>query len=418
MSACRLPAPAGLWLERERPVAFRFNGRQLSGLRGDTLASALLANGIGLVGRSFKLHRPRGVYSCGIEEPCAVVDVGEGARHTANVRATLLPLEENLSARSVNCWPGVRFDVGAATGWLAPLLPAGFYYKTFKWPGWRWFEPAIRRMAGLGSAPTEPDGDRYEELAATTEVLVAGGGIAGLSAAVAAARAGAATLLVAGGGRLGGALGWRGDAEVAALEATARSLGVRILTRTLAFGVYDHNLVCACETVSGEGAVAGTRPVLRERLWKIRARAVIAAAGAIERPLVFPDNDRPGVMLAGAAVKYAQAFGVACGERAVLVTESDSAYAAAAALRAAGVHVVALVDRRSSPRPAAGEPGVRVLADADIVAVAGARAVRGCAVAPGVAGFRRRQRLECDLILSSAGHAPAVQLHSQAGGRL
>ncbi|HYM28318.1 MAG TPA: 2Fe-2S iron-sulfur cluster-binding protein, partial [Steroidobacteraceae bacterium] len=162
-------------------MSFTFNGRALRGFAGDTLASALLAHGVRLVGRSFKLHRPRGVWSCGLEEPSAIVDVGTGGRRTPNVRATLLPIEEGLVAQSVNCWPGVGFDLGALTGAAAALLPAGFYYKTFMWPDWHWFEPAIRRMAGMGRAPLEPDADTYEELAASTEVLIVGGGITGLT---------------------------------------------------------------------------------------------------------------------------------------------------------------------------------------------------------------------------------------------
>jgi NADPH-dependent 2,4-dienoyl-CoA reductase/sulfur reductase-like enzyme len=197
----------------------------MRGFKGDTLASALLANGVRLAGRSFKLHRPRGLWSCGLEEPSALVDVGRGARRTPNVRATLLELEEGLAATSVNCWPSVGLDLGALTGAFAALLPAGFYYKTFKWPSWRWYEPAIRRMAGMGRAPTEPDADHYEEVAAEADVLVVGGGIAGLAAAVAAARAGAHVRLLTRAARFGGTLAWRGDAEVAGLVAAARQLG-------------------------------------------------------------------------------------------------------------------------------------------------------------------------------------------------
>jgi len=199
VSSHRLDTPAGAWIDRSRVLNFRFNGRALSGFAGDTLASALLANGVRLTGRSFKLHRPRGIWSCGLEEPGTLVDVGDGARYTPNVRATLMPLDEGLTARSVNCWPSVGFDLGALTGLFAPLLPAGFYYKTFKWPNWKTFEPAIRRMAGMGRAPTDADSDRYEEIAAECDVLVVGGGIAGLAAAVAAARAGAHTMLLTSG---------------------------------------------------------------------------------------------------------------------------------------------------------------------------------------------------------------------------
>jgi sarcosine oxidase subunit alpha len=416
MASRRLAEPAGTWIDRAYPLSFTFNGRQLYGFRGDTLASALLANGVRLVGRSFKLHRPRGIWSCGVEEPSALVDVGRGARRTPNVRATLLPLAEGLAAESVNCWPSVGFDVGALTGACAALLPAGFYYKTFKWPNWHLFEPAIRRMAGLGKAPTAPDADHYEEIAADTEVLVVGAGIAGLTAAVAAARAGARTMLLASGEHTGGALAWRADPEVAALAASARQLGVQMLLRTLAFGIYDHNLVCAGESVSPEGAADLPGCVLRERLWKIRARAVIAATGALERPLLFPDNDRPGVMLASAAHKYAQAFGVACGQRAVIAANSDSAYERAMALRDAGVEIVAVVDRRQGTAAGERSPGLRVIMGAALSGVRGARAVRGCTVTPLAGG--RGERLHCDLILNAGGYSPAVHLHSQAGGKL
>ena len=421
MSSHRLEPPAGTWIDRSRPVSFRFNGRALRGFAGDTLASALLANGVRLTGRSFKLHRPRGIWSCGLEEPSTLVDVGTGARCTPNVRATLIPLEEGLSARSVNCWPGVGLDVGALTGLFAALLPAGFYYKTFKWPSWKVFEPAIRRMGGMGRAPTAPDPDRYEEVAAESDVLVVGGGIAGLTAAVAAARAGARTFLLTGGAHLGGALAACADAEVEQLAASARDLGVRILLRTLAFGIYDHNLVCACESASAEGRASLPARVLRERLWKIRARAVIAAAGAFERPLVFPDNDRPGVMLAGAALEYLTAYGVACGRRVLLATASDAAYALAQRLSAAGLEIVAVVDRRPQGGMNADTHGLRVMSGATVTSVFGARAVCGCTVAAiATQGTPRTsaERLDCDLILSTAGFAPAVHLHSQAGGRL
>jgi sarcosine oxidase subunit alpha len=408
-----------VWIDRTRPLGFTFNGRRLSGLRGDTLASALLANGVRLVGRSFKLHRPRGVWSCGVEEPNALVDVGRGARRTPNVRATLLPLEEGLEARSVNCWPGVGLDLGALTGAFAPMLPAGFYYKTFKWPGWGLFEPAIRRMAGLGTAPLEADPDHYEEVAAEADVLVVGAGIAGLAAAVAAARAGARTRLLASGEQLGGALAWRADPEVARLAGAARGLGVEIHTHTLAFGVYDHGLVAACERVSAEGRAELPGCVLRERLWKIRPRALIIAAGAFERPVVFPDNDRPGVMLAGAVHRYTGAYGVACGQRAVIAANTDHAYEIAAQLQSAGMGIAALVDRRGPSAASEAARGLRVMTGATLTGVTGGRAVRGCTVAR-LQGSETRdgEPLDCDLIVNAGGHAPAVHLHSQAGGKL
>jgi sarcosine oxidase subunit alpha len=418
MTASRLAAPAGSRIDRSQQLSFEFNGRRLNGHPGDTLASALLANGVQLVGRSFKLHRPRGIFSCGVEEPTGLVDLSEGATRTPNMRATLVELYDGLVAASVNCWPSVGFDLGAINSRLAALLPAGFYYKTFKWPNWHLYEPSIRRMAGLGRASGEPDPDRYEEIAAQADVLVVGGGIAGLSAAVSAAEAGADTLLLTAGPTLGGALAWSGDSRTAELIARAGRCGVRQLMRTLAFGIYDHNLVCARETLIPPAARGAAGGVLRERLWKIRARCVIAATGALERPMIFPNNDRPGVMLAGAADKYAHAFGVACGQRVVIAANSDSAYRVAASLRAAGVNVVALVDRRPHADIDAEAPHVRTLVSAGIAKVGGTRAVRSCTVISTDTDGARPERLECDLILSAGGHAPAVHLHSQAGGKL
>jgi sarcosine oxidase subunit alpha len=418
MTGSRLAAPSGCRIDRSQRLDFEFNGRRLSGLAGDTLASALLANGVQLVGRSFKLHRPRGIFSCGVEEPTGLVDLGAGATRTPNMRATLVELYDGLIAASVNCWPSVGFDVGAINSRMAALLPAGFYYKTFKWPNWHLYEPTIRRMAGLGRASGEPDPDRYEEAAAQADVLVVGGGLAGLSAAVSAAEAGADTLLLASGPALGGALAWRDDRQVAELIVRAERCGVRQMTRTLAFGIYDHNLVCARQTLAQAAVRGAAGGVLRERLWKIRARAVIAAAGALERPMIFPNNDRPGVMLAGAADKYAHAFGVACGQRVVIAANSDSAYRVATSLRAAGVNVVALVDRRPHADIDAEAAHVRTLVSAGIAKVGGTKAVRNCTVISTDTEGVRPERLECDLILSAGGHAPAVHLHSQAGGKL
>jgi sarcosine oxidase subunit alpha len=419
MTGTRLDAPRGAQIDRGRRITFEFNGDSMTGFAGDTLASALLANGVQLVARSFKLHRPRGIFSCGVEEPSALVDVGVGARRTPNLRATLVELYEGLSSVSVNCWPSVGFDLSAINSKVSGLLPAGFYYKTFKWPDWHLFEPTIRRMAGLGRASGEPDPDRYEEVAATADVLVIGGGVAGLSAAAAAAEAGARTVLLSAGAALGGAWGWRGDAAAAELIARVQRAGVKVLTRTMAFGVYDHGLVCARETLQ-HGAAArsgGETGLLRERLWKIRARHVVAAAGAFERPMLFPNNDRPGVMLAGAADKYAHAFGVACGQRVVIAANSDSAYGVADSLQAAGVNVIALVDRRLPSDIGATSTAVRVLTGSGIGKVSGSRAVTGCRII-GAEADARPETLHCDLILSAGGHAPAVHLHSQAGGKL
>jgi sarcosine oxidase, subunit alpha len=416
MSARRLTAPSGTRLDRTREIRFTFNDRAYSGFHGDTLASALLTNGVQLIGRSVKLHRPRGIYSCGIEEPTGLVDVGSGSRRTPNVRASVLEIHDGLAAASVNCWPSVGFDVAAINNWFSALLPAGFYYKTFKWPNWHLYEPSIRRLAGLGRASSEPDPDRYEEIAMSAEVLVIGAGVTGLAAAVGAARSGAQVLLLGGSPHLGGRLGYQTDTRAAALIKEAQELGIRILTRTLAFGVYDHNLVCARQVMGGENSHAAG--VLRERVWKIRARAVIAAAGAIERPMVFPDNDRPGVMLAGAVEKYAQAYGVACGSRVVLAANCDQAYRVAATLRGLGVEVLAIADCRPDTLIAAEAlTGTQRFSNAVISQVSGHRAVRGCSIASSQTGTRAAH-FDCDLILSAGGFAPAVHLHSQAGGKL
>jgi sarcosine oxidase, subunit alpha len=418
MSARRLPAPSGTRLDRTRKIGFTFNNRAYSGFHGDTLASALLVNGVQLIGRSVKLHRPRGIYSCGIEEPTGLVDVGSGSRRTPNVRASLLEIHPGLIATSVNCWPSVGFDLAAINNWFSALLPAGFYYKTFKWPNWHLYEPSIRRLAGFGRASSEPDPDRYEEIAISADVLVIGAGVAGLAAAVGAARSGAEVLLLGGSSHLGGRLGCRDDARTAALIEDARELGIRILTRTLAFGVYDHNLVCARQTLVEGVTSQNAAGVLRERLWKIRARAVCAATGAFERPMVFPDNDRPGVMLAGAVERYAQAYGVACGSRVVIAANSDRAYQAAATLRALGVEVAAIADCRPDTLIAAqAPPGTQRFSNAAISRVSGARAVRGCSIACSQSQARAAH-FDCDLILSAGGFAPAVHLHSQAGGKL
>ncbi len=414
MTGSRLPAPAGRYIDRGRAIEFQFNGKRYSGFAGDTLASALIANGVRLVGRSFKLHRPRGIFSCGIEEPSGLVDVGSGAGRIPNLRATLVPLHQGLRAESVNCWPSVGFDVGAINNLLSAVLPAGFYYKTFKWPDWHLFEPTIRRMAGLGRASGMPDPDRYEEIAARADVLVVGGGVAGMSAALAAAQAGADTLLIAAGTQLGGAAGWREDAEVTALLARVRQAGIRVLSNTLAFGVYDHNLLCAAQRLPGHlQSTPGGR--LRERVWKIRARNIVAACGAFERPMVLPNNDRPGVMLAGAVDKYAAAFGVACGRRAVIAANSDAAYPIAASLKAAGVQISAIIDIRTRKDIHTSSGDIRALSDARITLVEGGRSVQGCRIS---SATQSGERLDCDLILNAGGFAPAVHLHSQAGGRL
>ncbi|HVS76100.1 MAG TPA: 2Fe-2S iron-sulfur cluster-binding protein, partial [Steroidobacteraceae bacterium] len=417
-------------IDRSRPLAFEFDGKRYSGFAGDTLASALLANGVRIVGRSFKLHRPRGIVGAWCEEPNAIVQIGAGERTVPNLKATQVELHDGLTARSVNCWPSARLDCLAPMQLFSRLMPAGFYYKTFMWPGWRWFEPAIRRAAGLGEAPTRADPDRYEERHEHCDVLVVGGGPAGLAAALAAMRAGARVVLADDRPALGGALQWERKSidDRAALEwvtaagSELRAAGnARVLSRTTAFGCYDHGLVALSERI-GEPHTDG----IRERLWHVRAARVVLATGAIERPVVFPDNDVPGVMLASAAMAYAVQYAVRPGSRVALITSGDSAYEAAESLRSAGIEVAAIVDSRSAPGDVASTArriGTTVLTGHCPMRAHGGRAVTAIEVGPLAADADASRkmsgrRIECDLICVSGGWTPTVHLFSQARGQL
>ena len=416
-------AAGGTLLDRSRRLRFRFNGRDYEGHPGDTLASALMANGVRLVGRSFKYHRPRGIVAAGAEEPNAIVQL-DGTEDEPNVQATTLALSEGLSARSVNCWPGVGFDLAAVADRLSPLLAAGFYYKTFMGApgGWSFYGRFLRRMAGLGTAPRHADRRAYEKRCHHCDVLVVGAGPAGLQAALAAARSGARVTIaddgpVPGGmlldeaGEIGGraASGW--VAEVVA-ELDARP-NVHRLSRATVVGYYDHDFLTVVECSPDQSWID-------ERLWKVRARQVVLATGAAERPLVFPDNDRPGVMLASAALACVRRYAVRPGDRAVAVTNHNATYRMVLDLVAAGVEVPVLADTRMQPPGALtaelAEAGVEVLCGHAVVGVAGVRAVRAAFLAPRDRPGERR-RVDCDLVLCSGGWSPRVHLHSQSGGR-
>jgi len=393
VSGYRLAAPAGAWIDRNRPLRFSFDGRPVQGFAGDTVASALLAGGHAMVARSTKLHRPRGVFACGPEEPNALLDVGLHGERTPNTRATEIDAAEGLVCRPGNAWPGLKLDIAALNARYAALLPAGFYYKTFMKPHWHLYEPVIRALAGTGRAADAPDPARYDAVSRQVELLVIGGGAAGTQAALDAARAGAQVLLL------------EASPQLAAADAL-RDAGVECHTRCTVFGLYDHGLAAAAQGVGG---------AVRERLWTIRARRTIVATGAFERPMLFPDNDRPGVMLAGAVEQYARRYGVACGRRIVVATACDSGYRTAQALVAAGIDVAAIVDARE--RSGAEAPaGVAVHRASTIVAVAGKRAVQGVTIAPQAGGARHE--IEADCIASAGGWTPAVNLYSMAGGKL
>jgi sarcosine oxidase, subunit alpha len=410
-------------IDRTRSLRFTFDGRALHGFEGDTVASALLANGISVVGRGMKFHRPRGILSAGIEEPNALLTVGTGARREPTARATVEPLVDGLVAASQNRWPSVRFDFGRINDLLYRLLPAGFYNKTFIWPSWHLFEPAIRHMAGLGVAPNEPDPDDYEWRNAHCDVLVIGGGAAGLLAAFIGGRGGARVLLLESDRALGGSLNWqRGpvghmtpDLRVChAVEALNALPQVRILLNTTAVGAYDHEVVTAVQR-----SLPSDRVKWRQRWWRIRAKRVVLATGAFEQPLVFPFNDRPGIMLADAIRHYLNRYAVAAGQRVALATNNDSAYQVALDLKAAGISVPCLLDSRPQPSPerlrAASSAGIEVHSDARITATRGRLHIESFRFA--ARGTPQRD-IACDALGVSGGWNPVAHLYCQAGGRL
>ncbi|TNC63217.1 sarcosine oxidase subunit alpha family protein [Rubellimicrobium roseum] len=417
----------GRLIDRSRPLTFTFDGHPYRGFAGDTLASALLANGQMMVGRSFKYHRPRGLVASGHEEPNGLVNLGAGERMEPNQRATVTPLKDGMVALSQNRFPSLDLDLGVVNDTLlGRFLPAGFYYKTFMWPRSFWkhvYEPFIRKSAGLGRVPEGRDPDRYEHFHAHVDVLVAGGGIAGLSAALAAGRSGQRVLLLEQAPHWGGralvdepeidgtpAAYWV-ERTVAALEAMPN---VRLRLNTQVSGVYDHGYVIACEQLDGAGP--------RQRLWRIRTKRIVSAIGAIERPLAFAGNDVPGVMLASAMRDYLVNWGVSVGDRVAIVTNNDDAYRTALAVHRAGLIVPVIVDARPNPSGElvrqARELGLRIEAGRGIAKVKGRGRVTGvslCALAGEGAAI---EDIGCDAVAMSGGWTPSVHLWSHCGGGL
>ncbi|TWG53939.1 sarcosine oxidase subunit alpha [Aminobacter sp. J44] len=412
---------------------FTFDGKSYAGLQGDTLASALLANGVHLVGRSFKYHRPRGFLSAGVEEPNALVGIErDAARKTPNIRATVQELYDGLQAVSQNRWPSLSFDIGAVNNLGSPFFSAGFYYKTFMWPKAAWkhlYEPFIRSAAGLGVAPDKADPDHYAARYEHCDVLVIGGGAAGLAAALSAAETGARVIIVDEQATVGGTLkaetgtkidgkdGWAWAQDVA--NRLAAMDNVRVLTRTTAFGYHAQNMVALVERVTEH--LPGPLPELpRERLWQVRAKQVVLATGSIERHMVFPDNDRPGIMLASAGRTYLNHYGVAVGRNVGIYTSNDSAYYAAVDLKKAGVNVAAIIDVRDNPQSAiideARSLGITIKTGHVVAGSTGRLRITGMIVKPKAGG--PTQTIGVDALLTSAGWTPSVHMFSQSRGKL
>ncbi|MBY0337307.1 MAG: sarcosine oxidase subunit alpha family protein [Acetobacteraceae bacterium] len=410
--------PTGGLIDRDRTIRFTFDGKAYAGHPGDTLASALLAHGVTLMGRSFKYHRPRGVWGLGSEEPNALVELRSGARREPNTRATVAELYDGLEARSQNRWPALGFDMMAVTQAFAPMLNAGFYYKTFMWPAAFWeklYEPLIRRAAGLGRAPDAPDPDRYEEMHGFCDVLVIGSGPAGLAAALAAARTGARVIVTDEDARMGGRLLadraeingapahlWAGQA----LAELAAFPGVTLLPRTTVFGVFDHGTYAAVERVSDHLA-APPEGMPRQRAWHIRARRAVLAAGALERPIAFAGNDLPGIMAASALRGYVNRYAALPGRRAVVFTAGDDGWRTAADLRDAGAEVTVVDARPGAPALAR---GVRHVAGGRVARAHGRLALDEVELTTG-------QRIEADLLAVAGGWNPTVNLTSHHGSK-
>lgn len=398
-------------------IGFSFDGKAYRAREGDTLAAALLRNGVGIVGRSFKYHRPRGIMTAGVEEPNALVTVGEGGRREPNTRATDVFVYEGLIATSQNRWPSLLFDAGAVFGLAAPFFSAGFYYKTFFGPAKRWlrYEYFIRKAAGLGNAPSEPDPDRFSQRAAFCDTLVVGAGPAGLQAARAAAEGGERVILVEQDSILAPTLiRDPQELDIAWIDETAaaiRGAGGRILTRTTASGYWEHDLVTLTQRLSEPGQEPPNG--VPQRLWHVRAGRVVLATGSIERPMIFANNDRPGVMLSQAVRSYVQRFGVLPGKRVVIATNNDDAYKTASALEAAGAEIVAILDAR--PTSAGTDSVIPVHNNAVLLSTKGSRR--------GLIGVSARingsvKSWAADLLAVSGGFTPVVHLHMQAGGTL
>ena len=429
------------FIDETTRVSFKFNSKNYYGYKGDTLASALIANGIHLVGRSFKYHRPRGIMTAGSEEPNAIVQLNNNsALSEPNVRATEVEIYDGLEASSQNCWPSVNFDIGGINNFLSPLLPAGFYYKTFMWPAsfWEKYEYFIRKSAGLGKSPATPDPDIYDHKYIHCDVLVIGGGISGIMAAKTAAQNGLNTLLVEEKPNLGGTTIYQNseqhkinnqtssiwlEKEIANLESLDN---LEIKTRTSVAAFHGYNFLLARENLTDHLPIKDRTNKVRQRLLKIRAKKVITATGSLERPLVFNNNDRPGIFLSSAIKKYIDFYGVSCGENNVLFTNNDSAYETALSLFKKGIRVKAIVDIREQPSSKIIEEvesnGIKVYKEYTVVNTEGYKKINKISIMQlskdGQSVIGSKIDLDCDCLGLSGGWTPAVHLFTQSGGKL
>ena len=436
-----LRTKASKFIDETTRISFKFDGKVYYGYKGDTLASALIANGIHLVARSFKYHRPRGIMTAGSEEPNAIVQVNGNSAYTEpNVRATEIEIYDGLEASSQNCWPNVNFDIGGINNILSPVLPAGFYYKTFMWPAsfWEKYEYFIRKSAGLGKSPTKPDPDIYEHKHIHCDVLVIGGGISGIMAAKTAAENNFKTLLLDEKPHLGGSTIYQ-NSDFDKINNQSSSIwleneisklkdikNLEIKTRTSVAAYHGYNFLLARENLTDHLPFDKKKNKIRQRLIKIRAKKVIVATGSIERPLIFNNNDRPGIILSSAIKKYSDYYGVICGNENVLFTNNDSAYETAISLFNKGIRVNAIIDIRdkvtSSIVNQAEKLGIKIYNSFTIVDTSGYRRIKNISIMKlskdGQSVTGSKTQINCDCLGVSGGWTPAVHLFTQSGGKL
>ena len=421
----------GKLIDRSLSKEFMFNGKRLKGFEGDTLASALLANDQVMVGRSFKYHRPRGIVASGSEEPNALMETGSGSKLEPNQRATTTKLFDGMRVKSQNHWPTLEFDIGAINSTFSKFFPAGFYYKTFIHPRFAWkylFEPIIRKAAGLGNAPKEKDCDTYEYFYAHVDLLIIGGGIAGLAAASSAVKSGLKVLVVEQNDYWGGRAivddinieNVSGSDWIARqVKSLSNEKNVNLRLNMMAAGVYDHGYVLLHETLT-DGS--NKKAELRQRLWRVRAKKTIVATGAIERPLAFAGNDLPGVMLASAVRDYLVNYGVSSGDRTVIVTNNDDAYRTAILMKSAGLEVPCIIDARPSVSGSLSKQvqslGIRILTGKAVSTVTGSKRVQSVEICSHAGSGEILETVACDCVAMSGGWSPVVHLWSHCGGKL